>query len=122
MIVKTAQGRFRVRVKGRGVVIADRTFGRWNDAQAWEADRKRHVAAGRLAPSSAGRTTLADVYAAWACIRPAQVQPRTWQSDQSAWTTHIRPQFGRVAVGSITTLVVHDFAADLRAAHCLGTV
>jgi len=53
MIVKTAQGRFRVRVKDRGVVVADRTFGRWNDAQAWEADRKRHVAAGRLAPASA---------------------------------------------------------------------
>lgn len=34
MIVKTMQGRFRVRVKDRGVVVADRTFGRWNDAQA----------------------------------------------------------------------------------------
>ena len=122
MIVKTAQGRFRVRVKDRGVVVADRTFARWNDAQAWEADRKRQVAAGRLAPASAGRTPLADVYAAWACIRPAQVQPRTWQSDQSAWATHIQPRFGRAPVGSITTLAVHDFAADLRAAHTLGTV
>lgn len=122
MIVKTAQGRFRVRVKDRGVVVADRTFGRWNDAQAWEADRKRRVAAGRLAPASAGRTPLAEVYAAWGCVRPAQVQPRTWQSDQSAWTTRIQPRFGRVPVGSITTLAVHDFAADLRATHALGTV
>jgi integrase len=64
---------------------------------------------------------LADVYAAWACIRTAQVQPRTWQSDQSAWTTHIQPSFGRAPVGSITTLAVHDFAADLRATHSLGT-
>ncbi len=122
MIVKTAQGRFRVRVKDRGVVVADRTFARWNDAQAWEAGRKRQVAAGQLAPASAGRTTLAAVHAAWACIRPAQVQPRTWQSDQSAWTTHIQPHFGRAPVGSITTLAVHDFAADLRATHSLGTV
>ena len=45
MLVKTTQGRFRVRVKDRRVVISD-------------------------------RTTLADVYAAWACIRPAQVGPR----------------------------------------------
>lgn len=71
---------------------------------------------------SAGRTTLADVYRAWGCIRPAQVQPRTWQSDQSAWTTHIQPRFGRVPVGSINTLAVQDFAADLRTTHALGTV
>jgi integrase len=122
MIVKTAQGRFRVRVKDRGVVVADRTFARWNDAQAWEADRKRKVAAGRLAPASASRTALADVYAAWAHVRPAQVQARTWQSDQSAWATHLQPRFGRAPVGSITTLAVHDFAADLRATHTLGTV
>jgi integrase len=122
MIVKTVQGRFRVRVKDREVVVADRTFARWNDAQAWEADRKRQVAAGRLAPASAGRTTLADVYASWVCIRPAQVQARTWQSDQSAWATHIQPRFGRAPLGSITTPDVHDFAADLRATHTLGTV
>lgn len=50
------------------------------------------------------------------------MQPRTWQSDQSAWATHIQPRFGGVPVGSITTLAVHDFAADLRATHSLGTV
>jgi integrase len=122
MIVKTAQGRFRVRVKDHGVVVADRTFGRWNDAQAWEADRKRKAAAGRLAPASAARTSLSDVYAAWAWIRPAQVRARTWQSDQSAWATHLQPHFGGIPVGSITTLAVHDFAADLRATHSLGTV
>jgi integrase len=120
MIVKTAQGRFRVRVKDRGVVVADRTFARWNDAQAWEADRKRQVAAGRLAPASAARTPLADVYLAWGHIRPAQVQARTWPSDQSAWATHLR--FGLAPVGAITTVAVHDFAADLRATHTLGTV
>lgn len=35
----------RARVKVRGVVVADRTFGCGNDAQAWEVDRKGHVAA-----------------------------------------------------------------------------
>jgi hypothetical protein len=122
MIVKTARGRFRVRVKDRGVVVADRAFGRWNDAQAWEADRKRQVAAGRLAPASAARASRAEVYAAWACIRPAQVGPRIWQSDQSAWATHIQPRFGRAQVGWVTTLAVHDFATDLRATHSAATV
>jgi len=47
-----------VKVKDHGVIVADRTFTRWNEAEAWEADRKRMVATGRLAPASAGRTPL----------------------------------------------------------------
>jgi hypothetical protein len=63
MILKTRQGRYRVKVKDHGVIVADRTFTHWNDAEAWEADRKRQVAAGRLSPASAGRTHVAEVYA-----------------------------------------------------------
>jgi hypothetical protein len=55
MIVRTKQRRFRVTVKDRRVIVADRTFRSWNDAQAWEADRKRKVAAGRLAPDAMER-------------------------------------------------------------------
>ena len=44
MILKTRQGRYRVKVKDHGLIVADRTFARWNEAQAWEADRKRQVA------------------------------------------------------------------------------
>lgn len=115
MIVRTNQGRFRVKVKDRGVIVADRTFRSWNDAQAWEADRKRAVAAGRVAPDAMGRTLLRDVYAAWSYIRPMQVQERTWNSDQSAWINHIAPAFGHLPVGSITTPMVQSFAVDLRA-------
>ena len=97
MILKTRQGRYRVKVKDHGVIVADRTFTRWNDAEAWEADRKRMIVTGRLAPASAGRTPLAEVYAAWCQVRPDQVQARTWQSDQSAWTSHLAPRFGRRA-------------------------
>ena len=41
VILKTRQGRYRVKVKDHGAIVADRTFKHWNDAQAWEADRKR---------------------------------------------------------------------------------
>lgn len=122
MILKTEQGRYRVKVKAHGVIVADRTFASWNEAQEWEADRKRHVAAGRLAPAAAGRTRLADVYAAWSRVRPGQVQARTWQSDQSAWTRHLHARFGHVAVGAITSPDVQSFAAHLHADHCAGTV
>jgi hypothetical protein len=40
VILKTRQGRYRVKVKGHGAIVADRTFKHWNDAQAWEADHK----------------------------------------------------------------------------------
>ncbi|MHB1166173.1 MAG: tyrosine-type recombinase/integrase [Candidatus Nanopelagicales bacterium] len=122
MILRTRQGRYRVKVKDHGLIVADRTFVHWNDAEAWEADRKRQVAAGRLAPASAGRTHLADVFAAWSQVRPRQVQARTWQSDQSAWASHLAPHFGRVAVGRITSDVVRMFAEDLHADHSAGTV
>ncbi|MDP1877218.1 MAG: tyrosine-type recombinase/integrase [Actinomycetota bacterium] len=122
MILKTRQGRYRVKVKDRGVIVADRTFVHWNDAEAWEAVRKRMVAAGRLAPASAGRTPVAQVYAAWTQVRPGQVQERTWQSDQSAWASHLAMRFARMPVGSITSLDVQSFAQDLHAGHAAGTV
>ena len=122
MILRTQQGRYRVKVKDHGMIVADRTFVRWNDAEHYEADRKQQVAAGRLAPASAGRTPLRDVHAAWSRIRPLQVQARTWQSDQSAWTSHLATRFGPVPIGSITTMDVHAFAVELRAGHCVATV
>ena len=122
MILKTRQGRFRVKVKDHGLIVADRTFTHWNDAEAWEADRKRQVAAGRLAPASAGRTPLADVFAAWSHLRPRQVQARTWQSDQSAWTSHLGPRFGDASVGRVTSDGVLSFTHELHADHSAGTV
>lgn len=122
MILKTTQGRYRVKVKNRGVIVADRTFTHWNDAEAWEADRKRQVAAGRLAPASASRTPLAELFAAWSQVRPDLVQQRTWQSDQSAWTSHLAPRFGHIPVGSISSRDVQALAHDLHADHATGTV
>ncbi len=54
--------------------------------------------------------------------RPDQVQTRTWQSDQSAWTSHLASRFGHAPVGSITSLDVQSFAHDLHARRCTGTV
>ncbi|HYO19778.1 MAG TPA: tyrosine-type recombinase/integrase [Dermatophilaceae bacterium] len=122
MILKTRQGRYRVKVKDHGVIVADRTFTHWNDAQAWEAERKRMVASGRLSSAAAGRTPLEEVYATWCQVRPGQVQARTWQSDQSAWASHLSERFGREAVGAITGRDVQSFAEDLHADHCAGTV
>jgi hypothetical protein len=62
------------------------------------------------------------VYAARGQVRPGQVQGRTWQSDQSAWTSHLAPRFGHDPVGSIRSQDVQSFAHNLHADHCTGTV
>jgi hypothetical protein len=122
VILKTRQGRYRVKVKDHGVIVADRTFTHWNDAQAWEAERKRMVASGRLAPASTGRTPVADVYATWSRVRPGQVQARTWQSDQSAWTHHLAARFGSVPVATISAVDIQAFAAELHRDRAAATV
>ena len=122
MILKTRQGRYRVKVKNHGVIVADRTFVRWNDAEHFEADRKQRVAAGRLAPASTGRTPVDEVFARWSLIRPEQVQDRTWQSDQSAWTHHLAARFGAVPVATISAVDIQAFAAELHRDRAAATV
>jgi hypothetical protein len=66
MILKTRQGRYRVKVKDHGVIVADRTFTHWNDAEAWEADGKRHVAETAKSSSAISvATTRRTVPAVW---------------------------------------------------------
>lgn len=36
VVLKTRQGRYRAKVKDHAAIVADRTFVRWNAAQAWE--------------------------------------------------------------------------------------
>lgn len=55
-------------------------------------------------------------------MRSRQVQSRTWQSDQSAWSSHLAPRFGGVSVGRITSDDVRTLAGELHADHSAGTV
>lgn len=69
MILTTAQGRYRVKVKHHGVIVADRTFLRRTDAARWEAEQKQRLLTGRAATAAEGRITSADVQMFAASLR-----------------------------------------------------
>lgn len=49
MILKRPNGKWRVRAKFRGVIVADRTFDRRGDAVRWEMEQKRLLQSGEFA-------------------------------------------------------------------------
>lgn len=122
MILTTAQGRYRVKVKHHGVIVADRTFLRRTDAARWEAEQKQRLLTRRSATAAAGSMRLDRLFDAWSLVRPAQVEARTWHADQSAWASHLRSSFGAVPVADITSNDVQMFAASLRKHRTRATV
>src|SRR5699024_3413187 len=102
MIGKTSSGRWRVRVRYRGNVVADRTFDRKADASRWEAEQKRLLAAGDFIDPSAGRITIKELAKEYVEQRKGAVSIRSWEADHSAIYTHIVPAWGHMPVGGIT--------------------
>lgn len=113
MIGKTSNGRWRVRVKYQGRVVADRTFDRRTDAARWETDQRRHLEHGDWVDPRRAKVTLAEVAPAWLEHRRRTVAQRTWESDRSAMRLHILPAFGGRPVGSITRADVARLAGAL---------
>ena len=113
MIGKTANGRWRVRVKYQGRVVADRTFDRRTDATRWEAEQRRQLEHGDWVDPNRAKVTLAELVPAWLEHRRRTVAQRTWESDQSAMRLHVLPVFGGRPVGSISRADVARFAGVL---------
>ena len=114
MILKTKQGRYRVKVKRKGVIVADKTFIRKRDAEQYEAEKKREVMSGEFIHPHQGQVTLNDLYEEWIDVRKSQVKIRSVNSDESAWRAHIKPQLGNVPIKDITKGDVDRFAAKTR--------
>jgi hypothetical protein len=68
MIGKTPHGRWRVRVKYHGRVVADRTFDRRTDATRWEAEQRRQLDHGDWVDPNRAKVTLAEVAPGWLTI------------------------------------------------------
>ena len=113
MIGKTANGRWRVRVKYRSRVVADRTFDRRTDATKWEAEQRRRLDQGDWVDPNRAKVTLSEVVPEWLEHRRRIVAQRTWESDKSAMRLHILPALGKRPVGSITKAEVARFAGTL---------
>ncbi len=121
MVNKTANGRWRVRVKSRGVVVADRTFVRRGDALRWEAEQTRLLVLGEFVPPSAGKMTVAELAEEYREARRGQLSVRGWESDESALRVHVVPAWGRLPIGSITAAHIERFLSHLATTRSVRT-
>ncbi len=122
MILKRPNGKWRVQVKHRGRVVANRAFVRRGDAVRWEMEQKRLLLSGEFVSPSAGRITVAELADDYRESRKGQVSVRAWESDESALRVHIVPAFGRLPISSISSVQVERFLTDLAVSRSVRTV
>lgn len=121
MIVKTPYGTWRVQVKYRSVVVADRTFQRKGDAVRWEMEQKRLLLSGEFVSPSAGKITVRELAEEYRDSRQGQVSVRAWESDESALRVHIVPVFGKVPISSVASVQIERFLTDLAVSRSVRT-
>ncbi|MFJ3391325.1 hypothetical protein [Leifsonia aquatica] len=96
MINKTESGKWRVRIKYKGNVVADRTFERKGDGQQWEAEQKRLLDLGDWIDPKRGRETFASV------------AEKTYQTDEYLLRLHVSDSFKRRPIGSVQSSDICD--------------
>ncbi len=121
MIIKRPNGKWRVQVKYRSVVVADRTFERRGDAVRWEIEQKRLLHSGEFVAPAAGRITVRELAEEFRESRKGQVSVRAWESDESALRVHIVPAFGKLPISSVTPPLVERFLVELAVSRSVGT-
>ena len=121
MINKLQNGRWRVRVKHRGVVVANRVFDRKAEAAAWEAEQRRRLNDGDFVSPSAGRLTVAELAREYEDARRGQVAVRSWESDESALRVHIVPALGALPVAAVRAVDVERFLTNLAVSRSIRT-
>lgn len=121
VIVKTRCGTWRVQVKYRSAVVADRTFQRKGDAVRWEMEQKRLLLSGEFVSPSAGKITVRELAEEYRDSRQGQVSVRAWESDESALRVHIVPAFGRLPISSVASVQIERFLSDLAVSRSVRT-
>lgn len=121
MIGHEASGRWRVRVKYRGVVVADRFFDRRTDAVQWETEQKRRLHEGDFIPPAAGKITVRELAEEYREARRGQVAVRSWESDESALRVHIVPEFGKLPISSVSEVQVERFLTHIAVTRSVRT-
>lgn len=121
MIIKRPNGKWRVQVKYRGRVVADRTFERRGDAVRWEVEQKRLLHSGEFVAPAAGRITVRELADEYRESRKGQVSVRAWESDESALRVHVVPAFGKLPISSVTPPLVERFLAELAVSRSVAT-
>lgn len=121
VIVKRPNGKWRVQVKYKSRVVADRTFERRGDAARWEIEQKRLLHSGEFVAPAAGRITVRELAEEYRDSRQGQVSVRAWESDESALRVHIVPAFGKLPISSVASVQIERFLTDLAVSRSVRT-
>ncbi len=112
--------RYRARVKFHGVEVATRVFDRKRDADRWHDDQVQRLHAGEWVDPRRAKVPLADVADEWFEARQ-RLKRKTREADRSAWKNHIKPKFGKMPVGSITTGQIETWVGGIAARRSQST-
>lgn len=121
MIYKTPYGTWRVKVKFRSVVVADKTFDRKGDALRWELEQKRLLQSGEFVSPAAGRITVRELADEYTDSRQGQVSVPAWESDERALRVHIVPAFGKVPISSVSSVRIEHVLTELAVSRSVRT-
>lgn len=102
-VAKTPNGRWRVKVKSKGLLVADQTFVLKRDADAYEAKQKRALLLGEFVDPKAGKVSLTEVTELWMGSRAASISTKTHQTEGYALAAHLPTTLGNRPVSSIRT-------------------
>jgi integrase len=112
MIGKLPSGKYRVRVKHRGKVVASKSFARLRDAQRWEDEQRRRIDLGVWVDPRRGERLVADVASEWLASRRGQVSSSTWTTDKH-FVTHLTPALGNLPIGQVTRARIESALGEL---------
>lgn len=98
-----------------------RGFTTKREAQLFVAAVEVERAAGDFVSASAGRVSVAAMAPHWLTRKQASSAPSHYRTLESAWRTHVLPQWGSRHLVDITTLEVETWIAQLQTAGCGST-
>ena len=105
---------YNARVKWHGRQVASMTFERKKDAQAWHDDQVRKLRLGNWFDPRRGQVPLDDVAVHW-LESLGRLKQSSAREDARNWRNDIKPTFGPIPVGSITTSDISRWLGGLLA-------
>lgn len=120
-ILKSGAVRWKARVKSKGEVVAQRTFQRKADAEAWEREQYRALALRTFVSPQLGRTPVREVAASWLEVRRMQISEHAHRTDRDNIAS-LPSTFLARPVGSVTQAEVLNALTKLLATRAHSTV
>lgn len=90
-----------------------RGFPTVREARDWLDDWRDRARKGATVSVSAGRATVAQMWAAHHARKAARLKPTSISALEGAWDNHVSPRWGDVPVAKVTAADVQAWASDL---------